>query len=289
MFSRAAAAAAATARRAERAARHRPPLLPPAALESERRRRDLDADNRATRAVVRLDSSVDGAAGPLATDASARVRARFEPRRRSFASSSAAAAASPHETAFAAIETDAERAASFALETETETETSFPETGGGAKDSHGVRPSTTSGTPTVTRTRSPAHYPREYAVPVRAYYVGNVIDFHALAKRLPAYPKEFFRECVVVRMTPRADVKNALGVNEHLTGHGAPHRPRARYVNTRHDTPEGDDLNDGIHRRRARVCRVSPAAAPPSGKKARRAGSGEPRAARARHRRAASR
>ena len=36
-------------------------------------------------------------------------------------------------------------------------------------------------------------------IPVRAYYVGNVIDFHEMAKRLSSYPKEFFRECMVVR------------------------------------------------------------------------------------------
>ena len=247
MFSRAAAAAAAGARRAERAARHRP-LLPPAHAESERhsprpRRRSPSA--RRARSCASTARWTAGA-GPLATDASARVRARFEPRRRSFASSSAAAAATPHETAFAAIETDAERAASFAIETETETETSFPETGGGAKDSHGVRPSTTSGTPTVTRTRSPAHYPREYAVPVRAYYVGER-DRLPRARQAPArVPEGVFPRVRRGAHDPR-EREERLGVNEHLTGHGAPHRPRARYVNTRHDTPEGDDLNDGIH------------------------------------------
>ena len=273
MFSRAAAAAAATARRAERAARHRPPPSSsgPSGVGLAFAETSTPTFARRARSCAST-ARWTAPAGPLATDASARVRAGFEPRRRSFASSSAAAAATPHETAFAAIETDAERAASFAIETETETETSFPETGGGAKDSHGVRPSTTSGTPTVTRTRSPAHYPREYAVPVRAYYVGNVIDFHALAKRLPAYPKEFFRECVVVRMTPRANVKNALGVNEHLTGHGAPHRPRARSSLSRHDTPEGDDLNDGIHPGARAFVEENPPSAPPSGKKARRGG-----------------
>ena len=280
MFSRAAAAAAATARRAERAARHRPPPSSsgPSGVGLAFAETSTPTFARRARSCAST-ARWTAPAGPLATDASARVRAGFEPRRRSFASSSAAAAATPHETAFAAIETDAERAASFAIETETETETSFPETGGGVKDSHGVRPSTTpSTTPTVTRTRSLAHHPREYAVPVRAYYVGNVIDFHALAKRLPAYPKEFFRECVVVRMTPRANVKSALGVNEHLTGvtgvtgHGAPHRPRARSSLSRHDTPEGDHLNDGIHPgARAFVEENSPSA-PPSGKKARRGG-----------------
>lgn len=273
MFSRAAAAAAATARRAERAARHRPPPSSsgPSGVGLAFAETSTPTFARRARSCAST-ARWTAPAGPLATDASARVRAGFEPRRRSFASSSAAAAATPHETAFAAIETDAERAASFAIETETETETSFPETGGGVKDSHGVRPSTTPGIPTITRTRSPAHRPREYAVPVRAYYVGNVIDFHALAKRLPAYPKEFFRECVVVRMTPRANVKNALGVNEHLTGHGAPHRPRARSSLSRHDTPEGDHLNDGIHPgARAFVEENSPSA-PPSGKKARRGG-----------------
>ena len=277
MFSRAAAAAAATARRAERAARHRPPPSSsgPSGVGLAFAETSTPTFARRARSCAST-ARWTAPAGPLATDASARVRAGFEPRRRSFASSSAAAAATPHETAFAAIETDAERAASFAIETETETETSFPETGGGVKDSHGVRPSTTPGIPTITRTRSPAHRPREYAVPVRAYYVGNVIDFHALAKRLPAYPKEFFRECVVVRMTPRANVKNALGVNEHLTGqtgHGAPHRPRARSSLSRHDTPEGDHLNDGIHPgARAFVEENSPYGAPPSGKKARRGG-----------------
>jgi len=280
MFSRAAAAAAATARRAERAARHRPPPSSsgPSGVGLAFAETSTPTFARRARSCAST-ARWTAPAGPLATDASARVRAGFEPRRRSFASSSAAAAATPHETAFAAIETDAERAASFAIETETETETSFPETGGGVKDSHGVRPNTTPGIPTITRTRSPAHRPREYAVPVRAYYVGNVIDFHALAKRLPAYPKEFFRECVVVRMTPRANVKNALGVNEHLTGqtgHGAPHRPRARSSLSRHDTPEGDHLNDGIHPgARAFVEENSPYGAPPSGKKARRGG-GEP-------------
>jgi uncharacterized Rmd1/YagE family protein len=43
---------------------------------------------------------------------------------------------------------------------------------------------------------------REFMVPVRAYYVGNFIDFHALAKRLPGYEKEFFNEHVVVTMSP---------------------------------------------------------------------------------------
>ena len=279
MFSRAAAAAAATARRAERAARHRPPPSSsgPSGVGLAFAETSTPTFARRARSCAST-ARWTAPAGPLATDASARVRAGFEPRRRSFASSSAAAAATPHETAFAAIETDAERAASFAIETETETETSFPETGGGVKDSHGVRPSTTPGIPTITRTRSPAHRPREYAVPVRAYYVGNVIDFHALAKRLPAYPKEFFRECVVVRMTPRANVKNALGVNEHLTGvtgvtgHGAPHRPRARSSLSRHDTPEGDHLNDGIHPGARAFVERNPPSAPPSGKKARRGG-----------------
>ena len=70
-------------------------------------------------------------------------------------------------------------------------------------------------------------HPHEFMVPVRAYYVGNVIDFHEMAKRLSSYPKEFFRECMVVRMTPRkgaggnrgagglkGDFEEQLNVNE---------------------------------------------------------------------------
>ena len=48
-------------------------------------------------------------------------------------------------------------------------------------------------------------------IPVRAYYVGNVIDFHEMAKRLSSYPKEFFRECMVVRMTPRKGAAGSRG------------------------------------------------------------------------------
>ena len=64
--------------------------------------------------------------------------------------------------------------------------------------------------------------PLEYMVPVRAYYVGNFIDFHALAKRLPSYPKEFFRESVIVRMTPRrASEDDGAGVGARTeTGEG---------------------------------------------------------------------
>ena len=96
----------------------------------------------------------------------------------------------------------------------------------------------TSNRPTDTATQ---YRPPEYAVPVRAYYVGGSIDFHGLAKRLPNYPKEFFRECVVVRMTPRiGDLQN----NVTVTSVGSP---------TLHSTLEkksdadSGDLRDGIH------------------------------------------
>ena len=54
-------------------------------------------------------------------------------------------------------------------------------------------------------------HPHEFMIPVRAYYVGNVIDFHEMAKRLSSYPKEFFRECMVVRMTPRKGAAGSRG------------------------------------------------------------------------------
>ena len=64
--------------------------------------------------------------------------------------------------------------------------------------------------------------PLEYMVPVRAYYVGNFIDFHALAKRLPSYPKDFSDESVIVRMTPRrASEDDGAGVGARTeTGEG---------------------------------------------------------------------
>jgi len=43
----------------------------------------------------------------------------------------------------------------------------------------------------------------DYMLPVRAYYVGSTIDVRALAKQLPAYPKEFNREGVIIRMSPK--------------------------------------------------------------------------------------
>ena len=97
------------------------------------------------------------------------------------------------------------------------------------------------------------HRPKEYAVPVRAYYVGNHIDFHSLSKRLSAYPKEFFRECVVVRMTPRRDDRSASGPAASASGSaghvstqvGVPTLASQLDERLRLDTP--DDLNDGIH------------------------------------------
>ena len=43
----------------------------------------------------------------------------------------------------------------------------------------------------------------DYMLPVRAYYVGSTIDVRALAKQMPAYPKEFNREGVIIRMSPK--------------------------------------------------------------------------------------
>jgi len=43
----------------------------------------------------------------------------------------------------------------------------------------------------------------DYMLPVRAYYVGSTIDVRGLAKQLPAYPKEFNREGVIIRMSPK--------------------------------------------------------------------------------------
>ena len=43
----------------------------------------------------------------------------------------------------------------------------------------------------------------DYTLPVRAYYVGSTIDVRALAKQMPAYPKEFNREGVIIRMSPK--------------------------------------------------------------------------------------
>ncbi|CEF98343.1 Protein of unknown function DUF155 [Ostreococcus tauri] len=45
----------------------------------------------------------------------------------------------------------------------------------------------------------------DYMLPVRAYYVGSMIDVRALAKQLPAYPKEFNREGVIIRMSPKME------------------------------------------------------------------------------------
>ena len=47
----------------------------------------------------------------------------------------------------------------------------------------------------------------DYSLPVRAYYVGSTVDFRHLARELPTYPKEFTRECVVIRLAPRRSVE----------------------------------------------------------------------------------
>ena len=39
----------------------------------------------------------------------------------------------------------------------------------------------------------------DYSLPVRAYYLGSTVDFRRLARELPTDPKEFTRECVVIR------------------------------------------------------------------------------------------
>jgi uncharacterized Rmd1/YagE family protein len=43
----------------------------------------------------------------------------------------------------------------------------------------------------------------DYSLPVRAYYIGSTVDFRRLARELPTYPKEFTRECVVIRLAAR--------------------------------------------------------------------------------------
>ena len=240
MFSRVAAAAAATARRAERAARHRPSLsssgLSGVGLAFAETLTPTFA-RRARSCASRARWTAP--ARPLATDASARAskragaRAGFEPGRRSFASSSAAAAGVPHETDFADIETDAERVAAARAAA------AVTATGSDAPRANAANAST------ITRTPSPMHRPSEYAVPVRAYYVGNQIDFHALAKRLPAYPKEFFRECVVVRMTPRRG-DEAASARASAAEVGTP-TLASRLAHTGGLDGRGDDLNDGIH------------------------------------------
>ena len=138
----------------------------------------------------------------------------------------------PHETDFADIETDAERIAAARAAA------AVTETGSGAPHA------STANASTITRTPSAMHRPREYAVPVRAYYVGNQIDFHALAKRLPAYPKEFFRECVVVRMTSRRGEESAARVS---TAEVVAPTLASRLAHTGRLDGRGDDLNDGIH------------------------------------------
>ena len=47
----------------------------------------------------------------------------------------------------------------------------------------------------------------DYSLPVQAYYVGSTVDFRHLARELPTYPKEFTRECVVIRLAPRRSVE----------------------------------------------------------------------------------
>ena len=263
MFSRAAAAAAATARRAERAARHRPPPSSsgPSAVGLAFAETTTPTFARRARSCAST-ARWTAPATPLATDASARAseraaaRAGFERGRRSFASSSAAAAGVPHETAFADIETEAERAAArAAAATATGTETG---------SNHAI----TAPAPTITRTPSPMHRPREYAVPVRAYYVGNQIDFHALAKRLPAYPKEFFRECVVVRMTPRRSDEHAGSGFRTAAEVGTP-TLASKLAHTTSLEGQYDDLNDGIHPGARAFAGESRSGA---GKKARRGG-----------------
>ena len=43
----------------------------------------------------------------------------------------------------------------------------------------------------------------DFMLPVRAYYVGSTIDVKAVAKQMPAYPKEFNRDGVIIRMSPK--------------------------------------------------------------------------------------
>ena len=51
----------------------------------------------------------------------------------------------------------------------------------------------------------------DYSLPVRAYYLGSTVDFRRLARELPTYPKEFTRECVVIRLAARRSVELASG------------------------------------------------------------------------------
>lgn len=43
----------------------------------------------------------------------------------------------------------------------------------------------------------------DFMLPVRAYYVGSTIDVKAVAKQMSAYPKEFNRDGVIIRMSPK--------------------------------------------------------------------------------------
>jgi uncharacterized Rmd1/YagE family protein len=151
--------------------------------------------------------------------------------RRSFASSSQNHGADPHLPVFSGIETDEEIAASR----DTETQPPKP-----------VTPPTEK--PPDLDPTGGTFRQNEYAVPVRAYYVGNSVDFHGLAKRLPTYPKEFFRECVVVRMTPR--VGSGAGgsgdsgiVTTPVTSPVGASTIHQHLENQKH----GGDLRDGIH------------------------------------------
>ena len=56
---------------------------------------------------------------------------------------------------------------------------------------------------------SPSRF--DYSLPVRAYYLGSTVDFRRLARELPTYPKEFTRECVVIRLAARRSVELASG------------------------------------------------------------------------------
>jgi len=60
----------------------------------------------------------------------------------------------------------------------------------------------------------------DYSLPVRAYYLGSTVDFRRLARELPTYPKEFTRECVVIRLAARRSVELASsGVNASSVSH----------------------------------------------------------------------
>ena len=231
MFSRAAWSPVATARWAGEAARHRPPLFPPDFWSRNGIRRDLDADSFFAARRARSCFSTarwTAPARPRATDASARVRgeARRAPaqvlRRPPPA---AAAAGAPHETAFAAIETDAERAASFETrEAETRNRAFFPENATSALIL-GVRPVLLPASRATARGRPCA---RAIAVRTRGTTFSYTRDLPPLARAAARVPEGVFRECARGEHRTAANVKNALGVNEHLTGRRRPHRPRAR-------------------------------------------------------------